>query len=382
MKKIVAVHLLNDRSGSPFVFRQALQALQTQAYQISLYTATPSGAGFLSNMEGVKYHDIQYTHSANKWKTLLQFIQVQWMLFWKLLFVLKGDEIVYVNTLLPAGAALAARLKGCKVMYHVHEVSISPAPLRWILVKIAQSTAHEVIFVSHFLSSQFRFKKHKTRVVHNALDAGFLGKAYAMPAPNSHPTFTVLMLCSLKAYKGVYSFLEVAERLPQVQFEMVLNTDENSLQTWKSEVTIPANCILHSSSNNTLPFFKRAHLVVNLSHPDKWIETFGLTLLEGMACGRPVIAPPVGGPTELVTHGKEGFCIDARQTDDIVAAIGSLRSDFRSYVRLSENARIKAASFSPEVFAADIIQVFEEMFDTPALPPFGKPFPNVESTVL
>jgi glycosyltransferase involved in cell wall biosynthesis len=187
------------------------------------------------------------------------------------------------------------------------------------------------------------------------------------------------MLCSLKAYKGVYSFLQVAERLPEVQFELVLNTDAHSLEVWKSEVTIPANCILHSSSNNTLPFFKRAHLVVNLSHPDKWIETFGLTLLEGMACGRPVITPPVGGPTELVTHGKEGFCIDARQTDDVAAAIGSMRSDFRNYVRLSENARIKAGAFSPAVFAAEIIQVFEEMFANNASPAFGNPFPNVES---
>jgi glycosyltransferase involved in cell wall biosynthesis len=381
MKKIVAVHLLNDRSGSPFVFRQALQALQTQAYQISLYTATPSGSGFLSNIEGVEYHDIQYTHSTNKWKTLLHFIQVQWLLFWKLLFVLKGGEMVYVNTLLPAGAALAARLKGCKVMYHVHEVSINPAPLRWLLVKLAQYTAHEVIFVSHFLSTQFRFEKHKTRVVHNALDAGFLKRAYAMHAPNSHPTFTVLMLCSLKAYKGVYSFLEVAERLPQVQFELVLNTDAQSLEAWKSEVTLPANCALHSSSNNTLPFFKRAHLVVNLSHPDKWIETFGLTLLEGMACGRPVIAPPVGGPTELVTHGTEGFCIDARNTDDIVAAISTLRSDFRSYVRFSENARQKAACFSPEVFAAEIINLFNVVSTVVALPPSGKPFQKVESPV-
>jgi L-malate glycosyltransferase len=95
-----------------------------------------------------------------------------------------------------------------------------------------------------------------------------------------------------------------------------------------------------------------------------------------------VIAPPVGGPTELVTHGNEGFCIDARNTDDIVAAISTLRSDFRSYVRLSENARQKAACFSPEVFAAEIINLFNVVSTVVALPPSGKPFQKVESRVV
>ena len=27
--------------------------------------------------------------------------------------------------------------------------------------------------------------------------------------------------------------------------------------------------------------------VVNLSNPDEWVETFGMTVLEAMQCGRP-----------------------------------------------------------------------------------------------
>jgi glycosyltransferase involved in cell wall biosynthesis len=130
--------------------------------------------------------------------------------------------------------------------------------------------------------------------------------------------------------------------------------------------------------SNTIPFFQRAHVVVNLSHPDKWIETFGLTLLEAMACGRPVIAPNIGGPTELVTHGTEGYCVDGRSPELVASAIKSLRTDFRNYVRLSENARRQAANFSPDRFEAGIQEVFSLLPAPAAEPKSGNSFRKLE----
>ena len=50
----------------------------------------------------------------------------QTWLFAKLFFKINSRDTVYINTLLPFGAALAAKLRGCKVVYHVHEVSVKP----------------------------------------------------------------------------------------------------------------------------------------------------------------------------------------------------------------------------------------------------------------
>ena len=53
--------------------------------------------------------------------------------------------------------------------------------------------------------------------------------------------------------------------------------------------------------------YKNAGLVLNLSRVNQCIETFGLTIIEAMAYGIPVIVPPVGGPSEIVEDDVEGI---------------------------------------------------------------------------
>ncbi len=43
--------------------------------------------------------------------------------------------------------------------------------------------------------------------------------------------------------------------------------------------------------------------------PSQWYETFGLTLIESFAHGRPVIASRIGGMTEIVTDGIDGYLV-------------------------------------------------------------------------
>ncbi|WP_416440733.1 glycosyltransferase family 4 protein [Phnomibacter sp. MR] len=381
MKSVCAVHLLNDFSGSPFVFRQALEALQKKGYSIDIYTATPARGGFLSGLPNARYHSLYYKHSSNKWMTLLRFFIVQLQLFFSLLFSLRREQVVYVNTLLPAGAALAASIRGCKVVYHVHEVSITPVLLKNLLAKVVAFTATDVVFVSNYVASCYHFRRPQLHTVYNALSNSFVQQAAHIASPNMRTPFTVLMLCSLKAYKGVHEFLQLASALPAIRFQLVLNADEKQVEDFKKQHAVPHNCMLFSTTTHTLAFYEQAHLVVNFSNPDEWVETFGLTLLEAMACGRPVIAPPVGGPVELVRNGVEGFCIDARQVAALQQAVQLLYTDVKKYIRFSENARRRAAAFSTAAFEAGVSKVFASASIASLQPNDGKHFQNVETAV-
>ena len=116
------------------------------------------------------------------------------------------------------------------------------------------------------------------------------------------------MLCSFKEYKGVYDFVELAKLNPERQFELILNSSRKFIEGFILEHRLVKNLQIHPSQKNVHPFYEKARLVLNLSHPETWIESFGMTALEAMAYGTPCIVPEKGGISELVT-ATSGFCI-------------------------------------------------------------------------
>jgi len=350
--------------------RQSLEVL-TATYEVHLYTSTPSGNGTLSNIPAVRNHNIFYKWSPNKFITLFLFTWSQVVLFLTLLFALKKDDTVYVNTLLPFGAALAGVCRGCRVIYHVHEVSIKPQALKSLLAKIAAVCLDEIIFVSEFVKTQFAFLPEKSRVVYNALPDSFAKEAMKTVCPDKNLPFTVLMLCSLKAYKGIYQFVELARALPDITFKLVLNAPQQAVNLFQQQTDTPANCVVFPVQSDTAQFYKSAYVVVNLSLTDQWIETFGMTVLEGMYYGLPVIVPPVGGVTELVKDGVEGIYADSRDIKKLTDTILHLYSDEAYYRKMALSAWFRAQHFSQSAFRRKIKTTFnaeEEVFDrVPAL---------------
>lgn len=314
--RILGVHLLNDLSGSPLVFSMVLADYIEAGHEVELFTS--NGNGFLSNIKGVKTHAIPYRWSPIKSLTLLNFLYVQVWLFLKLLVSIRKNDVVYVNTLLPFGALLAAKVRGIHTIQHMHEVSVKPASLFRFLCWVSEHCTREMIFVSAYLKDCFHFDKPNQRVVHNRLDQEFLSIAEKHGKRLAPLPFTVLMLCSLKAYKGVYIFLRLAEAMPHIRFRMLLNASETEIKEFIQKKKPADNCEIIPPTRNTHPYYQNAHVLVNLSLPDQWIETFGMTLLEAKVYGLKVIAPPVGGPAEIIQEPAEGFLVDSRNEIELM----------------------------------------------------------------
>lgn len=68
-----------------------------------------------------------------------------------------------------------------------------------------------------------------------------------------------------------------------------------------------------------------------LLHPVTWREPFGLTLIESMACGTPVIAFNRGSIPEIIEHGTTGFVVS--DVESMVDAVIHLDTIERSYCR-------------------------------------------------
>lgn len=357
MKKVVAVHLFNDYSGSPLVLSQVLEGFIEKGFEVDLYTSKHSGTGFLTHVEGLNNYSYTYKWHPNKWMTLYRFMTSQIGLFFKLRKYKNEDVVFYVNTILPFGAALAGRMIKKPVIYHIHETSVKPAPFKKFLFKMLEKCSSKSIYVSNFLAKEEPIPSVEHEVVYNAISQKFIDKVEI----ESKENFIALMLCSLKEYKGVWQFIKLAKRISEIQFELVLNAEQYEIDEFFKDYTFPENLTLFSAQSNVHPFYKRASLVMNLSLPDQWVETFGMTAIEAFAYKIPFISPPVGGIIEVVDDGVNGFHVDSRDLDLLEFKVRNLVEDRDLYNKFSESTDISLKRFSIKELQQKTINLIEKV---------------------
>jgi len=92
--------------------------------------------------------------------------------------------------------------------------------------------------------------------------------------------------------------------------------------------------------------------------PSLWEEAFGLTVVEAMIAGVPLIATRVGGIPELIEHEATGLLIDPGQTDALVRGINRLLNDPAAAAAMAEAAAAAARKrFSLDRVAAELYAV-------------------------
>ena len=345
MIRLVCFHLFNDYSGSPKMLKMVLEHFLNKGLIIDLITSQGGVLDDLRHYENLHFHICPYSFSSNRFITFLRYSFVQIFTFlYSFRWITCKKCTFLINTILPIGPAIAGKIMGKRIIYYYHENAYAKGSFYKILAWGMQKIANNIICVSKYQAS-FLKEQEKIKVIPNALPETFINHLH----PDPQKAFirqTVLMLSSLKEYKGTKEFIELAKRLPQFKFNLIINDTIDNINKFLIEIPVPPNLKIFSRQSDVAKFYNNASLTLNLTDSNFAIETFGLTALESMAAGLPVIVPTIGGIAEMVQDGVNGYKIDVQNLDKIQECLNFILSNFELYRHLSDNAITNSRLFN------------------------------------
>jgi glycosyltransferase involved in cell wall biosynthesis len=168
----------------------------------------------------------------------------------------------------------------------------------------------------------------------------------------------VAMISSNQPKKGLLDFVDLARVLADdTRIRMVLIGPDNAhIQELKNRGSLPENIVFSGYAPSPSEALARANIVVNLSNFE---ETFGRTVLEAMAAGRPVVAYNWGALPELIEHGETGFLVPCKHIEAAAERIRFLCDNLAQITLMGARGRIKARNYNIQTMKHQLQTAFE-----------------------
>jgi len=95
-------------------------------------------------------------------------------------------------------------------------------------------------------------------------------------------------------------------------------------------------------------------------------EAFGVVLLEGMACGKPVVASNLPGVRTVVQDGEDGLLARAGDAEDLAAKLALLLEDPARCRAMGARGRAKVeARYAWPRIIEQLVGVYERVLEAP-----------------
>ncbi len=110
------------------------------------------------------------------------------------------------------------------------------------------------------------------------------------------------------------------DELPDSNFSFVFVGDGPEIVRWKGlakTLDVTNDFLFAGAQANLVPFYQSAILMAHAAER----ESFGLAIVEAMACGLPVVATAAAGPSETIENGVTGMLVELFDEDSFYKAI-------------------------------------------------------------
>lgn len=281
--------------------------------------------------------------------------------------------LIHAHFVLPVGfaAVMVGRLLGLPVVITEHSGPLADLRHTWIArwtMDAALRGAARVIAVSEHLKQELRAvvgQDLTVQVIPNLVDTDIFYPAAAEDAPG-HSIEILYVGRGGDTRKGnevaLRAFAQAAAQSPYALNLVVAGPGlDAELQPMAEQLGIAPRVEFVGAlmPHAMAAQMRRCRFVISASR----YETFGLVLLEAMACGKPVIATRCGGPEELVTP-ETGRLVPVDNVDALAGEIVQMADQWQTY-DAHHIAAFASDHFRADTVAAQLEQVYRTVVAMP-----------------
>jgi phosphatidylinositol alpha-1,6-mannosyltransferase len=226
-------------------------------------------------------------------------------------------------------------------------------------------------YTAQKLSEVQAIAPEKIRVLPWPLNPDFIrlaeNPAALPPPPQSFPQGRIIMTAgrwsAAERYKGADELIHAIAQLraahPNVRLVAVGSGDDlPRLRQLSRDVGAAEN--IHFLENLTREQIAACYARAEIFALPSSGEGFGFVFLEAMVFAKPVVAAAIGGPTDLIDHGSNGFLVPPRDAASLAQSLDRLLRDdsLRAEMGRRGLARVRA-KYRFEVFEAALEHLLE-----------------------
>ncbi|MCX7874998.1 MAG: N-acetyl-alpha-D-glucosaminyl L-malate synthase BshA [Melioribacteraceae bacterium] len=239
------------------------------------------------------------------------------------------------------------------------------------IVKFSIEESDGVTAVSRFLKEKtltnYNIEK-EIEVIYNFIDLEIYKPQPSIEfrkhiAPNGEKV--LVHTSNFRPVKRVPDIIRILEKVnKEIPTKLILIGDgpeRSECERLSRELNIHQNVVFLGKQDALSEILNSADLFIMPSQS----ESFGLSALEAMACGKPVISSSVGGLPELVIHNETGFIAEIGDIERMSKyAIDLLKND-KKYLTFSKNSRERAEKyFDKNIIVPKYIEYYEKVLNS------------------
>ena len=282
--------------------------------------------------------------------------------FWPTVFALvrqikkNSVKLVHCNGLLNIQPAVAAKLSGAKLLWHLNDTVI-PRNVCRILKPFAKLIADKIVIAANGLGEHYSLNSEDCFVLYAPVDT-----KHFSPAPIEKPRLksklgfnssekVVGTVANINPLKGYEYLLEMArlvkKNMDGVKFVAAGKILESNRPYWEKVTNLRSKLLLE---DDFLFLGARNDVSEILCSIDVFVlssvsEACPIAVLEAMSMEKPVVATDVGGVSELVEDGVSGFLIPPGDPEALAEKVEYLLKNPKKAEEFGKKGREKAVRY-------------------------------------